>query len=210
MSKEQTVAALFEAGLVAIIRKLETRYIGDTAVSLKRGGCKFIEITLDGGEALEQIAMLAEDEEAVVGAGTVLDATACRSAIGAGARFIVTPTLEEGVIRAAQAHGIPTIIGALTPTEILHAHRAGADVVKLFPAGSLGPAYIKNVLAPLADLPIMATGGVGLDNLQDFKAAGVRLFGIGSSMVDKRLIYAGEYTRIVELTRDYIQLIQGQ
>lgn len=204
------MAALFKAGLVAIIRKLETRYIANTVASLKQGGCNFIEITLDGQDALEQIAMLAEDKDIVVGAGTVLDASSCQLAIQAGAQYIVTPTLEEQVIRAAKTHGTPTVIGALTPTEMLHARRAGADIIKLFPAGSLGPDYIKNVLGPLANLPIMATGGIDLANLKDYKAAGVGLFGIGSSLVDKRLIYDEDYAKIVELTKDFIQLVRAQ
>lgn len=209
MKKNKMLEILFKEKLVAIIRNIDTKYIEDTVASIKKGGCNLIEITLDNDNALEQIELLSEDKDLYIGAGTVLDYISCRLAIMSGAKFIVTPTVNKDVIDMAKTYGVPTIIGAMTPTEMLEAYKYGADIIKVFPAGTLGSKYIKNVLGPLSHLPLMATGGINLSNIEEFKEVGVETFGIGSSLVDKELIYKKDYKRIEEETKRYMNLVQG-
>jgi 2-dehydro-3-deoxyphosphogluconate aldolase/(4S)-4-hydroxy-2-oxoglutarate aldolase len=134
----------------------------------------------------------------VLGAGTVLDAETARAAIAAGARFIVSPTLSEPVIETCRRHGVASIPGAYTPTEILAAWEMGADLVKVFPARSLGPQYIRDVLAPLPQVRLVPTGGVDLDNAAAFIAAGAAAVAIGGSLVDRASVAGGD----LEVVRD--------
>src|SRR2546427_776467 len=158
---------LLESGVIAVVRAPEAARLRAVARALAAGGVGAVEITLTTPGAIAMIADLARDNDlggCVVGAGTVLDEAAARAVIDAGARFVVSPTLDHAVIRACRERAVPCMPGAFTPTEILEAWRAGASLVKLFPAASLGPDFIRDVLAPLPFLRLVPAGGVGPAN----------------------------------------------
>jgi 2-dehydro-3-deoxyphosphogluconate aldolase/(4S)-4-hydroxy-2-oxoglutarate aldolase len=138
-----------------------------------------------------------------VGAGTVLTAQQVDTARANGASFIVSPNTDADVIRRAVSLGMVSIPGALTPTEVVAAHNLGASFVKLFPGGDLGSGYLKAICAPISHIPILVVGGVNAENMQEFIKAGAAGFGIGSNIVDKKLIDSGAYTRLSELAKSY-------
>ena len=193
-----TVDALIHAGAVAVLR-LPDASRGESVVhALLAGGVRAIEVTMTTAGALDLIAALSTSfgDALLLGAGSVLTSDSARRAIDAGARFIVSPVLDETVIATAHAGGIPALPGAFTPTEIMRAHRAGADLVKVFPADSLGPAYIRSVLAPLPYLELMPTGGVTPDNVGAWIAAGAVTVGLGSALVSPTLVSAADFAGI--------------
>jgi 2-dehydro-3-deoxyphosphogluconate aldolase/(4S)-4-hydroxy-2-oxoglutarate aldolase len=150
--------------------------------------------------AIELIAQLARGlpDELLVGAGTVIDADTARRAIDAGARFVVGPVFRRDVIDACHERGVPAMPGCFTPTEILDAWEAGADIVKVFPSTSLGPAFIKDVRAPLPQLKLMPTGGVSIENAADWLRAGAVAVGVGSALVDAKSVEAGDFAAITQ------------
>src|SRR5438445_147144 len=166
---------LLQSGVIAVVRLTEAVRLGPAARALAAGGVGAVEVTLTTPGAIDAIADLASDQGLagwVIGAGTVLDESAARSVIDAGARFVVSPALDPSVIRACRDRAVPCMPGAFTPTELLAAWRAGAPVVKLFPASAVGPAYIRDVLAPLPFLRLVPSGGVSLENAGDWIRAG--------------------------------------
>jgi 2-dehydro-3-deoxyphosphogluconate aldolase/(4S)-4-hydroxy-2-oxoglutarate aldolase len=193
-------AALEESRVVAILRRTEARMAVETAEALLRGGISVIEVTLNTSGALEMLRAIrdAVGDRAVLGAGTVLDMAAADAALKAGAQFIVSPHTDVVLVRDMASRGVPCIPGAFTPTEVLTAWRAGASVVKLFPAGPVGAGYLRDLRGPLADIPLLPTGGVTLDNAASFMAAGAWGLGLGSALVAPDLVAAGRFD---ELTR---------
>ncbi|HEY2375229.1 MAG TPA: bifunctional 4-hydroxy-2-oxoglutarate aldolase/2-dehydro-3-deoxy-phosphogluconate aldolase [Gemmatimonadaceae bacterium] len=179
-----------------------------TEVLIDAGIC-VAEITLTVPNAVDAIGRLARGNagrRALIGAGTVTTADEARDAIRAGARFIVSPCLVPEVIEAAIAAGVPVIPGALTPTEILQAVRAGADLVKVFPAQSLGgPAYIKALRGPFPDLPLVPTGGVDIGNVADFLRAGATAVGVGSELVSRDALARGDYDEIGRRAEQFVK-----
>ncbi len=177
-------AAISGPGVVGIGRRLDPAAVLPIGEGLAKGGVKAFEITLGDPDAQEAISRLAdrfpEGSELLLGAGTVLDRGAAEAAIGAGARFLVMPHLDEELVRWAAARGIPTFPGAFTPTEILAAWRAGASAVKLFPSSVVGPAFIREFRGPFPDIPLIPTGGVTLESAPGFIAAGAVAVGLGS------------------------------
>lgn len=171
--------------IVAIIRGLKPADVIRVAGSLLKGGVKTLEITLNSPGALKAIEELNAHygNDLLIGAGTVLDASSAYAAISSGARFLISPCLNSGVIQTARRHGAISIPGAYTPTEIVDAYAQGADIVKVFPA-TIGPGYIKDIRGPLPHIPLMPTGGVQLNNIAEFKKAGAVAFGIGSALVN--------------------------
>jgi 2-dehydro-3-deoxyphosphogluconate aldolase/(4S)-4-hydroxy-2-oxoglutarate aldolase len=145
----------------------------------------------------------------LVGAGTVLDAESAQASIDAGAQFLVTPAFLPEVIEVGRSRGIPVMAGAFTPTEILAAWRAGADFVKVFPAGGLGPTYIKDVLAPLPGVVLVPTGGVNLDNCAAFLDAGAYTVAIGGSLVSKKIAQQKDWAALTALARQYVEACKG-
>jgi 2-dehydro-3-deoxyphosphogluconate aldolase/(4S)-4-hydroxy-2-oxoglutarate aldolase len=144
----------------------------------------------------------------ILGAGTVLDAKTARKAVEAGAQFILSPTVSKKTIKATKGLGVVSIPGAFTPTEIFKAYSCGADIIKVFPA-SAGPSYIKDVMGPLSHIPMLPTGGVNLDNIQEFKKLGVVGYGIGSSLVDTKKEITEEYlAELTEKARQYVEAIR--
>jgi 2-dehydro-3-deoxyphosphogluconate aldolase/(4S)-4-hydroxy-2-oxoglutarate aldolase len=195
--------------VVAIMRRVDERAAVAIAEALVRGGIATLEVTCDSPGAMDMIRVISQElgERAFVGAGTVLDEATAREALDAGARFLVSPHLDADLIRSFAERDVPWIPGAFTPTEILTAWRAGAIVVKVFPAGPVGPGYIKDVLGPLRDVPLLPTGGVSLDNAAAFLQAGAWGLGMGSALVDNRLVLAGNFDEIESRARRLSRLV---
>ncbi len=181
---EKTLPLIYEHRIVAILRGCDPSHVLPIAEALYAGGIRLLEITLNSPGAHEAIEAAATTlgDRMVIGAGTVLDAAEATSAIAAGARFVLSPSLDAGVVRRTLDMGAVSIPGAFTPTEILSAWRLGAQIVKVFPA-SIGPAWFRDIRGPLPQIPLMATGGVSLSNIKDYDQAGAVAFGIGSSLV---------------------------
>jgi 2-dehydro-3-deoxyphosphogluconate aldolase/(4S)-4-hydroxy-2-oxoglutarate aldolase len=179
-----TLQKILEYKIVAILRGIPSDHVPEIVSALQQGGIRLLEITLNSPEALQVIGHLsaAMGDRLCVGAGTVLDAKEARSAIDAGARFILSPSLDPETIRQTLQLGAVSIPGALTPTEILTAYRHGAHIVKVFPA-SVGVPYFRDLRGPLPFIPLLPTGGINLDNIRDFQKAGAVAFGIGSALV---------------------------
>ncbi|MGH9374170.1 MAG: bifunctional 4-hydroxy-2-oxoglutarate aldolase/2-dehydro-3-deoxy-phosphogluconate aldolase [Vicinamibacterales bacterium] len=189
------VAEIERAGIVAVIRMKEPEKLRAVVDALAEGGIRALEITMTVPGAVELIRQLAPTLPAgfVFGAGTVLDAETVAKVVDAGARFIVSPVFRREVIEACQARDVAAMPGCFTPTEILEAWDAGADVVKVFPATALGPGYVKDVRAPLPQLKLMPTGGVTVENAGDWIRAGAVAVGVGSSLLDTRAIAASDF-----------------
>src|SRR3954447_11288192 len=166
--------------------------------AIGEGGVRVIEVTMSVPGAVELIAQLAGNlpPGCVLGAGTVVDADTARRVIGAGAQFVVSPVFRRDVIRACHAHEAAVMPGCFTPTEILDAWDAGADVVKVFPATALGPTFLKDVRGPLPHVKLMPTGGVTLDNAGDWIRAGAVAVGVGTALLDTAAIAAGNYAAL--------------
>lgn len=197
------VRAVEEAGVVAVIRLKEAAKVSAVIETLAAGGVRVLEITMTVPGAIEVIRSVAGalPDEVILGAGTVLDADTARRVIDAGARFIVAPTFDPDTILACHERDVPAMPGCFSPTEILRAWRLGADIVKVFPATSLGAGYIKDVRAPLPDIKLMPTGGVTPENAGDWIKAGAVAVGIGSSLVDAKAVAAGDFRRIEDAAR---------
>lgn len=189
------LSQILESKIVAIIRGANPKDVLKIAEALREGGVKALEITMNSSNALSVIEEVADKigDEVLVGAGTVLDAQTARDAISAGAKFIISPTLDIKTIRTTRRYGAISIPGAYTPTEVLNAYSYGGDIIKVFPASNA--AYIKDIRGPLPQIPLMPTGGVNLDNIQQFHQAGAVAFGIASALADTKQ----------EITDDYLQ-----
>ena len=206
MSKAEQLDRLLRCGIVAIVRAGRSELLADVAEALLSGGIDVIEITFTVPKAqrvLEQVADRLGDK-ILLGAGTVLDAATARAAMLAGAEFFVSPAVNLDVIRLARRYGKLVLPGAFTPTEILTAWEAGADLVKVFPCDTLGPAYLKAVAAPL---PLVPTGGIRLDNAAAFLKAGACALGVGGSLVDAQAVAAGDLARIESLARQFVKVV---
>jgi len=181
---------LLESGVIAVARLPAAAGLRAAARALAAGGVGAVEITLTTPGAIEAIGELASDRDlaCVVGAGTVLDESAACEVIDAGARFVVSPTLTPAVIRVCRDRDIPCMPGAFTPTEIVEAWRAGAPLVKLFPAAAVGPGYLRDLLAPLPFLRLVPSGGVSLENVGDWIRAGAAAVSVGSALLPAALV----------------------
>lgn len=191
--------SIFKHKIVAIIRGAQPGNVIDIVHALHAGGIHAVEITLNSGDALRVIkeVVLAVKDSMLIGAGTVLNASSAIAAIDAGAQFIISPSLDIDTISVTKAKNIVSIPGAYTATEILKAHEAGADIVKVFPAS--GPQYIKDIRGPLSHIPLMPTGGIHISNIRAFRDAGAVAFGIGSSLVNTSQPF----------TKDYLSSVTG-
>lgn len=177
---------ILEHQIIAILRGLHPEDVLEIASALHEGGIRVIEVTLNSDDALSLINKLSSAfrKKMLVGAGTVLTTENARSAIDAGARFLISPVLDMGIIKTAKEHSVVSIPGAFTPTEIFTGYKNGADMIKVFPSQS--PEYIKNILAPLNQVLVMPTGGIDAHNIRAYKKAGASAFGIGSSLVNNK------------------------
>ncbi len=202
---------ILDEKIVAIIRGIEKETTLNVVRALKEGGINLVEVPFDQTKPLEvtteKIAAIVEkfgSEGVHVGAGTVLTPEQVRLTKEAGGEYIITPTLHEDVIKEAKGLGMTVMAGAMTPTEIEQAYLWGSDIVKVFPSDNLGCSYIKAVRGPLPYIPLAAVGGVNLENIQDFFAAGVCSVGIGGNIVNKKLIEAGDFAGIRDLAAAYV------
>jgi 2-dehydro-3-deoxyphosphogluconate aldolase/(4S)-4-hydroxy-2-oxoglutarate aldolase len=196
--------------MVAIIRAPSSELLVDVAKAIYEGGIRVIEVTMTVPNALEIIAEVHRQigDKIILGAGSVIDSETARAAMLAGAEFIVSPVVRYDVIQCCKRYGKAVMPGAFTPTEILTAWEAGADVVKVFPANIGGPGYLKAVKAPLPQVQLMPTGGVNLETLESFMDAGACAVGLGSSLVTKELMAAGDVDGIRNLSVRYVELME--
>jgi 2-dehydro-3-deoxyphosphogluconate aldolase/(4S)-4-hydroxy-2-oxoglutarate aldolase len=209
-TRNEIIQAMTDTGIVAVIRASAPDDLLALCEGLREGGVGFYEITMTTPGALgaiEQVA--AKIESGFVGVGSVLDAETARLAILAGAKFVVSPILSPGVIEMSHRYGVPVICGALTPTEILNAWQAGADLVKVFPANHFGPTYFKDLLAPMPQLRLTPTGGVSLDTAEAWVKAGAACLGVGSSLVKPELVKNRDWDGLARLARQYVDIFRA-
>jgi len=211
MSTTDAFVAMRESGVVAVLRGAEPETVVDTAEALVAGGVTALEVTADTAGATDMIATLSEElgDDALVGAGTVLDSETARAAIAAGAEFVVSPSFDEGVVETCNRYGVLCAPGVLTPTEAVEAYEAGAEVVKVFPAKTVGPDHVAALKGPLGQLEIMPTGGVSPDNAGDYIEAGAVCVGAGSALVDRDLVDAGDFDAIAERAEAFREVIEA-
>ena len=215
--REAIMKELRRNRVVAIVRGQRSEAVADLAAALLEGGIRFIEITFRQGApeswretagAIRSVSARFGDKMRV-GAGTVMTLEQLELAREAGARFIISPNVDTGVIRATRQMGLVSLPGAFTPTEIALAYDSGADAVKVFPAGRLGPGYIRDLRGPLAHIPLMAVGGVDEKNAEAFIAAGAMGVGVGGNLVRSDWIEAGAFDRIAALAAEYARAVHA-
>ncbi|MBM3471812.1 MAG: bifunctional 4-hydroxy-2-oxoglutarate aldolase/2-dehydro-3-deoxy-phosphogluconate aldolase [Armatimonadetes bacterium] len=206
-----TLSRILDSGITAVIRAKSSEHLISVVEAIKAGGVECIEVTMTTPNALAVISEAARrfGHEAVIGVGSVLDAETCRAAILAGAEFVVGPTLDLGVIEMCRTYSKPVIPGALTPTEILAAWRAGADLVKVFPAGVVGPGYFRDVLAPLPQVRLVPTGGVDLNTAGDFIRAGAAALCVGSAMTPKDAMAEAKWDVLTDLAAKFVAAVKA-
>ncbi len=194
MSREATLKRILDGGLVAVVRARSGEQLVKVVAALAEGGVTAAEITFTVPDAIEIIRKVRQElgDSIVLGAGTVLDPETARAALLAGAEYIVAPTLNLDVIRLCRRYDKAVMPGAFTPTEVLSAWEAGADVVKVFPADVGGPTYLKSLHGPLPQIRLMPTGGVDLDTAEGFLKAGACCLGVGGSLVEPKAVAAGD------------------
>ncbi len=205
-----TLQRIHATGLVPVIRAESAETAVRAIDAVRAGGVDVVEITMTVPGAIDVIAQVARrcGDSVVVGAGTVLDEVTARQCILAGAQFVVSPALDLATIACCRRYGVPIVPGALTPTEIVAAWTAGADAVKVFPAGALGgPSYIKSLKAPLPRIPLLPTGGVSLTTAAAFIQAGAWALGVGADLIDLKLLAKGEDTVISERARQFVNIV---
>jgi len=211
MEKREVFNRMVSEGLIPVVRVSSAREAMDVADAIKEGGVSFIEITMSVQGAIDVIKELTQKykDEIIMGAGTVLDTETGRAALLAGAQFIVSPTLNLDLIQLAHRYSAVVIPGATTPTEILTAWNAGADMVKVFPAGQLGgPEYLKALRGPLPQILLVPTGGVNLQNAGAFIKAGATALGVGGELVDKKAVKEKKFSVITDNTRAFLEVIK--
>lgn len=210
-TKEQNLRKIADAGVVAVIRAQSKDQLIGITDALLAGGVPAIEVTMSTPKAIAGIEMLADrfGDTAVVGVGTVIDPATASDAVSAGAQFIVSPVFDEAIVATARRNGKIMIPGAFTPTEILRAWSAGADVVKVFPSTALGPQYFKDILAPLPQLRLTPTGGVDVKNAGEWIKAGAVFLGAGSSLVSKDALAKNDWASITNNARAFVEAIKA-
>lgn len=210
MSKEEQLRKVLDGGLVAIVRSPDSAQLVEVCRALADGGVTTVEITMTVPNALDVLRQVRQTlgDRLLLGAGTVLDPETARAVLLAGAEFIVAPTVNLEVIRLCQRYDKLVMPGAFTPTEVLTAWEAGADIVKVFPAEVVGPPYFKALRGPLPQIRLMPTGGVDLNTAAAFLKAGACCLGVGSQLVDPKLVAERNFTRIRELAVQYAEVVQ--
>ena len=216
MMRENIINAIESHRLIVIVRGIPSEGLIPLEEAMYEGGVRLLEITYSANgsttdeQTAKNIKMLAEhfDGRMYIGAGTVLTERQVELTAEAGGSFIISPDTNPEVIKKTLEHGLVSMPGALTPTEIMTAHRSGADFVKLFPVTSLGADYVKAVKAPLSQIKLLAVGGVELSNMPQYLSAGVSGFGLGSNIVDKKLIEKEDYAGITALAKKYVEALK--
>lgn len=210
MNKQEILDGILECGIAAVVRAESADLAHKAIEAALKGGVSVIEVTFTVPGALDIIEDLAKTigGDAILGAGTVLNPQTATDAIAAGARFIVSPCTSLGVIEAAKLKGVPVFPGALTPTEVVTAWQAGADLVKIFPANVVGPSYLKDLHGPLPQVKFMPTGGVGLDTAMEFLKCGAAALGVGGDLINKKLMAEGNFAEITERARKFRAIVR--
>jgi 2-dehydro-3-deoxyphosphogluconate aldolase/(4S)-4-hydroxy-2-oxoglutarate aldolase len=211
MSRAEDVQRVLDGGIVSIIRADSGEQLADVAEALYEGGIDVIEVTFTVPGVLDIISEVKKrmGDKILLGAGTVLDTESARAAILAGAEFIVTPTVKPDVIQLCNRYSKAIMPGAFTPTEVLTAWEAGADIVKVFPADIGGPGHLKALHGPLPQIKLLPTGGVDLETLPAFFKAGACAVGLGSALVEKHAVAAGDMNRIRTLAEQYVAAVKA-
>jgi 2-dehydro-3-deoxyphosphogluconate aldolase/(4S)-4-hydroxy-2-oxoglutarate aldolase len=209
MSPEQFVSHLSSVRATAILRTPLARAAAPAMEAAVRGGFSIIEFTLNTPGALELIASFAQRDGLIVGAGTVLSADDARAAVDAGAQYIVSPVVDEAVIEAARAMNVAAMPGTYTATEMFRAHRAGAPLVKLFPAPGTGPKYVKSIFAPMPFLRIVPTNGIHENNAAAYLKAGAFAVGFTTALFDGNELASGEFDRTEDRARRLLAAIDA-
>ncbi|PSP82681.1 2-dehydro-3-deoxyphosphogluconate aldolase [Halobacteriales archaeon QS_6_64_34] len=209
--KEEVKAALIDSGVTAVLRDVPEDQMVDVARAVHDGGVCALELTADATRCSEQVAAVdraLDDTDAIVGVGTVMDPAAARNAIEAGAEFILSPHLDKEVVEVCNRAGVLCIPGIMTPTEAADAMAAGADMLKMFPASTLGPGHIGAIQGPLGDVPIMPTGGVDQENVADYFEGGAVAVGVGSALVDYQAIRDGDMDAVRESAAAFVEAVE--
>lgn len=208
---KEALAKILEEGVVPVIRVSSAQEAWEVSKAIKEGGVSVLEVTMTVPGAMDVIKEVSQKfgKEVLLGAGTVLDPETARAALINGAQFLVSPSLNLEVIKVSNRYSAVVIPGALTPTEILTAWEAGADLVKVFPIAQVGgPAYIKALQGPLPHIPLVPTGGVNLQNAGEFIKAGAAAIAVGGELVDKKAVAEKKYSVIVENARKFLEEVK--
>lgn len=210
MSRERDLERVLDCGIVAVVRFSEPGPLVEVVRALADGGVTVAEVTFTVPNALDVIreARRQLGDRVLLGAGTVLDPETARAAILAGAEFVVAPSVNLEVIRLCRRYDKLVMPGAFTPTEVVTAWEAGADVVKVFPADVVGPAFFKALRGPLPQVKLMPTGGVDLTTAAEFLKAGAVCLGVGGQLVEPKAVAAGDFARITQLARQYVEVVK--
>lgn len=209
MTKHEIIHRMLNPGVVAVIRADSSEQLMDTCRALAEGGVTCMEITMTTPNAIDVIKAVTQElgDKVLMGVGTVLDDITARLAMLAGAEYVVTPVMRPDVIALCRRYSKPIVCGAVTPTEALAAHEAGADFIKLFPADTLGPTYIKALKAPLPQLQIIPTGGVTTKTAGDFIKAGCAAVAAGSSLVSKEVLAKKDWKTLSETAKQFVEAV---
>jgi 2-dehydro-3-deoxyphosphogluconate aldolase/(4S)-4-hydroxy-2-oxoglutarate aldolase len=206
-ARSEIISLLTNPGIIAVVRTDRPEQVLPICESLLAGGVLAVEITLTIPKAMDAIRSASQKfGRALIGVGTVLDAESCRTAIAAGAEFVVSPITKLEILQAAHAAERPVMLGAYTPTEAQTAHEAGADFIKIFPADKLGPAYIRALRTPLPHLRIVPTGGVDLETAAEFLKAGCAALGVGSSLLTSDILRTGNWPELTRLAKAFVEI----
>jgi 2-dehydro-3-deoxyphosphogluconate aldolase/(4S)-4-hydroxy-2-oxoglutarate aldolase len=211
MRPTETLNRIKDSGVVAVLRGIDAGDIVPVARAVHEGGVTALEITADATRCSEMIADVdrdLEETDALVGAGTVMDAPAARNVIEAGAEFVVAPNLNEAVIETCNRAGVAVAPGVMTPTEADRAMAAGADAIKMFPASTVGPGHIGALRGPLGDVPVMPTGGVDTDTVADYFEAGAFAVGAGSALVDYDAIEREDWDAVRDSAAAFVAAVE--
>src|SRR5438094_4831221 len=210
MSKESQLQQVLDCGIVAVVRSPDSQQLVEVCRALAEGGISVVEITMSVSNALDVLKQVRQalGDRLLLGAGTVLDAETARAVLLAGAEYVVAPTLNLDVIRLCRRYDKLVMPGAFSPTEVLIAWEAGADIVKVFPADVVGPAYFKALRGPLPQIRLMPTGGVDLNTAASFLQAGACCLGIGSQLVEPRAVAERNFDRIRDLASQYVAIVR--
>jgi 2-dehydro-3-deoxyphosphogluconate aldolase/(4S)-4-hydroxy-2-oxoglutarate aldolase len=210
ISRESQLQRVLDCGIVAVVRSQDSQQLVDVVRSLADGGVTVAEITMTVPGALDVVRAVrqAMADRVLLGAGTILDPETARAALLAGAEYIVSPTVNLDVIRLCRRYDKLVMPGAFTPTEILTAWEAGADIVKVFPADVVGPAFFKAVRGPLPQVRLMPTGGVDLNTAAAFLQAGSCCLGIGGQLVEPDAVARKDFARIRDLAKQYVSIVK--
>jgi 2-dehydro-3-deoxyphosphogluconate aldolase/(4S)-4-hydroxy-2-oxoglutarate aldolase len=211
MNTVDALSQILSSGVVAVVRMKDAQRLGKVLAAISAGGVRCLEITMTVPNAVKMIEEASASAPAgvLVGAGTVTDPDTASAVMDAGARFVVGPVFSLPVVRVVKERGVVAIPGCFSPTEIITASQAGADIIKVFPATSLGPRFIKDLHGPLPHVRLMPTGGVSIENAGEWIKAGACAVGIGTDLLDKAMIEAEDYEGLTQRAKRLVEIVQS-